>query len=435
VLRRIPLLTIAAAVAVLAASAAQAKERPLLGLVGDSELAQQLSRLDARTLLPAGPRVQLEARAEGWSFSPDDATLVVGAANESCVGGATALRFVDVGAMRALGDVPVARNGYVLATAWLDRARVVAVASAGDCIEQTKTVVAAVDAERRRLLRSTALPGDVVEVARAPGRLVVLLAPHGRIGTARLAVVDRQGGVRTVTLGGIRAGTKPGSPNDPSSSIVHPGLAVDPERGRAFVVPAGERLSEIDLATLRVTSRDTSERRSLFARFARWLDPPAQAKSMNGPMREALWLGNDTLAVTGIDNSEATTREGTTRSTLPAGLRLVDTRSWTYRTLDAGVSTVSLARGVLLASGWSFRSNGTEAEETHTGLIAYAPGGRELYRLFPEHGVSYGSYAGRDYVTVWDPRARALLFDARTGKTGRAVPASRVWRLLGDRAP
>jgi hypothetical protein len=277
----------------------------------------------------------------------------------------------------------------------------------------------------------------VVEVAQAPGRLVVLLAPHERIGTARLAVVDRTGGVRTVTLDGIRVGTKPGSPTDPSSTSVHPGLAVDPERGRAFVVPAGERLAEVDLATLRVTYRDTSERRSLFARFARWLDPPAQAKSMNGPMREAVWLGDDTLAVTGVDHSEATTREGTTRSMLPAGLRLVDTGSWTYRKLDAGISTVSLSRGVLLANGWTFRSNGTEAEETHTGLIGYALDGTERYRLFPGRSVTFATHAGRGYLTVWDggPDTRAFRFDARTGKTGRAVPASRAWRLLADRAP
>ena len=75
----------------------------------------------------------------------------------------------------------------VSTTAWLDRTHVVAVANAGDCIGPTTFVVASVDAESRRLVRSTMLVGDVVEVAQAPDRLVLLLAPRQRIGAARLA--------------------------------------------------------------------------------------------------------------------------------------------------------------------------------------------------------------------------------------------------------
>ena len=137
--------TIAAAVAV---PAAAPKGPMLLGIVGKQVLYQQLAHIDYTTLRPLPGSVPLAAHRIGWSFSPDNATLVLGNDNQSCAGGSTTLRFVDLAGMKVLGDVPVVKNGPITATAWLDRDHVVAVAAAGDCIGQTKTVVASIDAKQ-----------------------------------------------------------------------------------------------------------------------------------------------------------------------------------------------------------------------------------------------------------------------------------------------
>jgi hypothetical protein len=364
--RRLSILVAVVVAAAVAVPAAAPKGPVLVGIVGKQVLYQELARFDATTLQPLPGRVPLAAHRSGWSFSPDNATLVLGDDNESCTSGSTTLRFVDLAAMKVLDDVPVVKNGPVTATAWLDRRHVVTVVSAGDCIVETKTVVASIDAGTRRVVKSTTLAGDALHVARAAGRLVLLLGPLRGIGTARLAVVDGAGNVRQTDLAEIRAGTRTGGPDRPYATVQHPGLAVDPAGGRAFVVPAGDRLAEIDLATLRVSYRDTSEQRSTFARFRDWLDPPASAKGLNAPARQALWLGNGKLAVTGADSADNADHMSATA----AGLRIVDTRNWTYRKLDGAISSVRLGGGLLLATGSSYRIDGDERQETNAGLVA-----------------------------------------------------------------
>jgi hypothetical protein len=435
-MRRFPIILAVVVSALTAAAGAEPSSRPLLGIVGGETVAQ-LARVDAVTLRPLPGRVPLANHRSGWSFSPDHRTVALGDDNESCTSGRTSVRFVDFAAMRTLGDVPLVRNGPVTATFWPDSSHVLALVDVGDCIVTNRSVVAAIDATSRRVLRTTDLRGDVVATEHAPGRLVLLLAPRGRIGAARLAVVDARGKVRQTALRGIRAGQTPGGTARPVSNIVQPGLAVDPTRGRAFVVPAGDRLAEIDLGSLRVAYRDLSEQRSAFARLRDWLDPPARAKGANGPIREAVWLGGGTLAVTGIDETMSSTSSGSLRmSSVAAGLRLVDTRRWTYRSLDGGVSRAVLAGGLLLATGSSYRDDGNGGTVTGAGLIAYSVGGVKRYSLFSGRSVLYAAAAGHEYLTVeGSGSSRSLAFDARTGRTGRAVPTGALWRLLSDPAP
>ena len=429
-------IALVAVVAPSAAASGSASDGPLYGLVGNRVLYQQLARFDPRTLTALPGRVPLAAHRSGWSLSPDGSTVALGDDNRSCSGGATSLRLVDLGAMRVLGDVPLVRNGPVAATAWLGPARVVAVARAGDCIGQTKTVVVAVDPQARRVLRSTSLAGDVVEVASGGGRLVLLLAPLGRVGTARVAVVDAEGAVRRVTLAEIRAGTRPGSPTRPFAQVVHPGLAVDPAGGRAFVTPAGDLVAEVDLVTLAVRYHQTHERRSLLARFHRWLDPPAAAKGADGPTREAVWLGNGTLAVTGNDLSTSSGGGTLVDASTAAGLRLVDTRTWRYRELDPAVADVRLAGGVLVATGSSYRWDGKHSTVGGPGVIGYGLDGRERYRLLAGESTAYVSAGGRGFVTVNRiGSTRAFAFDPQKGEAGRTVAPARLWWLLRDEPP
>ena len=64
------------------------------------------------------------------------------------------------------------------------------------------------------------------------------------------------------------------------------------------------------------------------------------AKASSGSERSARWLGNGLLAVSGLD------RDAT--STKPAGLRLVDVRDRTSRTIDPTATSFTVAGGVLL---------------------------------------------------------------------------------------
>ena len=81
---------------------------------------------------------------------------------------------------------------------------------------------------------------------------MLLLGRPASIGPARVAVVDAGGRVRTVSLPGIAAGFQEPADWDKvgaSSRRAQPGLAVDPDGRRAFVVGAGDPLAVVDLRT------------------------------------------------------------------------------------------------------------------------------------------------------------------------------------------
>jgi hypothetical protein len=385
-------------VAVLAPAAGAAREAPgartpLLGIVGDRVLYQQLVEFDPATLRRLGGGVPLAGHRAGWSFSPDRGLLVLGRSRERC--GPTTLRLVDVAQLRTLGDVPVGTGSPVTATGWLGRHRLVAVLAPSPCEGARRAQVVVLDAEARRVLATSTLDGSVLGVARAPGRLVLLLAPANRIGAARLAVVERSGELREQTLEAIPAGTTP-------SRLSRPGLAVDGTGARAFVVSAGDRLAEVDLRSLRVGYHELVARE--LAKYRR-----------AGPIREALWLGGGLLAVTGTNVGAANGADA------GAGLRLVDTRSWTFRTLDPEVSSAQLLDGRTLVA---YRPNA---------LLAYSRDGHERYRLF--EGAPVGRVAaigGRGVATVG---RSTVVFDLASGAVGRTV-SQPLWELLlGPAAP
>ena len=158
------------------------------------------------------------------------------------------------------------------------------------------------------------------------------------------------------------------------------GLAVDPAGGRAFVVAAGPTVAEVDLAGLHVTYHRLRQPVSLLRRLAHWLVPPAQAKLAAGTWRAACWLGNGSLAVWGTDARVTGATPAELRSDLsPSGLKLVDTRTWTVRTLDPEATGARWVAGRLLAFGSIW--DGEAQQERGSGLTVYAPGdhlGRHL---------------------------------------------------------
>jgi hypothetical protein len=402
----------------LAGSAAQAKEAPtLVGIVGNKIVAQQLVRFDPSTLraLPGG--LPLAAHKYGWSFSPDRTRLALGTSLRACTRTGTTLRIVDVGRLQTLGDLRIASSGAVQASAWLAPDLIVAVVGAGRCGSATQTRVIAVDARNGRVVARTWLRGTLIRTARAPGKLVLLLAPRGKIGSASVAVVDAAGTVRTKTLGAVGAGEQSAS-GPAGGRVVTPGLAVDPS-GRAFVLSDWDSVTEVDLKTLRVNSHMLAVRRL--------------AKGNTGSSeRTAVWLGNGLLAVTGSDSSNRNVGGHREIANTPAGLRIVSTRDWKFRALDPQVSTVELAGGILFAHGASYSYDGTKSTSTYTGLIAYSLGGRELYRAHA--GLPVGQTAaigGRGYATVGGccRTSRTISFDLITGKPGGEA-ATPLWTFL-----
>jgi hypothetical protein len=147
-----------------------------------------------------------------------------------------------------------------------------------------------------------------------------------------------------------------------------PGLAVDAAGRRAFVVAPGV-VGEVRLDDLAVSYHRLERQTSLLDRVRDWLEPAAEAKDATGPVRTALRLPGGKLAVAG------------------QGVRIVDTRSWRVREIDARADALRMADGLLLASG-------------PDGVAAYDTRGRERFRVLAGKAAWVDqAYGGRAYVT------------------------------------
>ena len=263
------------------------------------------------------------------------------------------LRLIDLRAMRALGDVRVADRGSGIATTWAGPRRVLAVVVTPGCCGAGDTIVAGVDTGRRRVVWRRALGGSLQAGERWRHGLLLVLGPRSRsVGPSRLVWVGPRGGIRSTSLPEIRSG------NAPDGSVTqswNPGLAVDRSGARAFIVQADAPLAEVDLRTFAVRSHPLE-------RTARAAD------AVVGPTRHALWLGRGLLAVTGFDSHPS--------GDDPAGLTLVDTRSWRARTIDRRTTDAALVSGTLLASSFLDRRG------SGSGLTGYSIRGTQRYHRF-----------------------------------------------------
>jgi hypothetical protein len=374
-----------------------------------------LVRVDRDTLRPlAGRRVPLsEGDHLGWSFSPDRSRIVLGSAARGA-----ALRLIDLRAMRALGDVRVTRRGSEVATAWTGPRRVLAVVVIPGCCGAGDTIVAGVDAGRRRVVWRRTLGGSLQAGERLRRSLLLVLGPRGRaIGPSRLVEVGPRGGIRSAPLPEIRSGSEPDGRG--VTQRWDPGLAVDRSGGRAFVVQAEAPVAEVDLSTLQVRSHP--------------LEPGAgAADAVAGPTRHALWLGRGMLAVTGSNNrSSADDRDGSGRNLeTPAGLTLVDTRRWRARTIDPRATDAVLVSGTVLASSFLFDSRGQTT--SGSGLTGYTVDGRRKFHRFGAAPITGVQPLGKRALV--GAQNGVALIDARTGnrlRSNRRLTTS----LLAEDAP
>jgi hypothetical protein len=297
-------------------------------------------------------------------------------------------------------------ESFVTAVAWVAPERVLVVVAAGRCCPSPlRAVVVSPD---WGVVGSRAIGrGDVLDVERAGRGLAILLGAEGRIGPARFVLVDPAGRVRSRELLPVRGGSRQLRPR--LVEYRTPGLAVDDEARRAYVVGGGPAVvAEIDLRSLAVAYHRPVAR-----------TPQGRADGGNsiGVSRRALWLDGRIL-VTGYD--DRVVRGNATSEA--AGLTLVDPGNWSTRVLDPTVRAASRARDWVV--GWAgddalvaFDAAGTERLR-----VARTPAGGGVQVRWP--------YAYRGLDDGYRPH-RADVVDLRSGRLARArVPG---WvALLGD---
>jgi hypothetical protein len=379
------LCAVAAIVVVLGGAAANGQpDRPLLAFLRGAT-SDTLVRVDRSSLYVVGSeRIDVGSHSFAWSFSRDRSRLALGGDG----GGryVPEVLLVDTRRLRTLGRVVLAPRGWVVATTWLPGQRLRAVLTTED------VTLVTVDAARRRVVERRNLDGQLLHVTHARDSLVVLLAPTRVVGLARLAVIRPSGRVDVAVLGRVPIALK-------GDATTTPGLAVDVAGNRAFVVTAGGEVAEVRLPRLQVTYHRLSQRTS-----------QARAKRIEGPVRHARWLGNGLLAVSGADYSVS----GDQLIFTPAGVRIVDTRDWSARSIAPGADGFVPAGDVLFAISETWSSE--LRQPTPVGVAAYELDGRKRFHLY-EGTRAWVVYADgrRAYVDPMGPGAVDVV-DLATGE-------------------
>jgi hypothetical protein len=362
----------------------------------------------------------------GWSVSPDRSLAVIGDGN-----GNGLVQVVDLGAMRSLGTVQVGIGATAEASAWLGRR--VAVVAGGPAGAPEVVIL---DPLARQVLARHKLTGLVSAVGHLPGGLVLLLTPDRAIGPARLVVVGGQGTVRTVTLGRVAAGFRPPKVEGPEA-VGHQrgaGLAVDPAGRRAFVVAPGAPVAEVGLDDLKVAYHAIDRPASPLTRLRQWLLPAAEAKAVDGPWRQARWVGGGLLAVAAGEQRVAHDAKGEpVQRDRIAGVELVDIARWRAYELHARASGVDYQGGRLLLSGGTWDSDATSSTPRGVGLTVYGPGDRRPLHLLGRQFVQKVTVSG-DLAYVWLTREQTsgyAVVDLRSGKTLHTSDGDPPVLLLG----
>jgi hypothetical protein len=326
-----------------------------------------------------GPRITLPEYHEAWSFSPDRSHLALGMGGSSRTCG-RGICLIDVRDMEIVGYVaaPIA----VEALAWMRPRRIVAAL-------QLRRGIIVVDPKTGAIVRRTPLPLSprFGAWARTPAGLAFLT--EGR--ALRLVVADAAGSVRIAPLRRIR----------PRRSGF-PGLAVDRRGRRVLVFAARAPAAEVDLRTMHVRYHRVAWPRPLRRR-------QGQARRSS---RGAVWLGKGLVAVFGQDSAST-----------PAGVQIVDTRTWKVRTVDRNADRARLAAGRLLV----YRSGVLTPRAAGVGLRVFTRDGRRLVsHLLGTEVLEVEVAGGRAYAYRLGGRSRALhVVHARSGtivRTGRPPP-------------
>ena len=384
----------------------------MFGVVWKEDGGSFVTRLGARTLAPLpGPRVSLWVHGGPWALSPDG--------SEVAFGGTRAIRIVDLARMRLVGDVANSAE-WVEAVAWPDPNRILL---AKGMNWETGVELVVVDPTERRVVFRRSLAGSLQDYERTREGLAFVLGPRAGIGPARLVLFSADGGIRVARLERVPAGFE-SEQLARGAAVDHfrtPGVAVDEEANRAFVAFAGDEVAEVDLATMGVVYHQVHPASSILGRLRSWLDPIAEAKgASDGSLRRALWLGSGRLVVSGWDDQAFFDRDGRQQQTSsPAGVHLVDTRSWKMTTLHAEAGSAVRADDILLAFGsrWDSEGGGFQG----VGLSGFDLRGRKLFHLFDQDPIADVQVVGSHAFAAVDDSSRVELVDLRAGRSVRTL--------------
>lgn len=373
----------------------------VLALEGDRR-GDSVVRLRGQSLRRISKRVALAGRASMWALAPDRSRIAI-------VVDSAKLRIVDTRRLRILRTARTP-GGEISNIAWLGGGRIVGLDNGGAFV---------VDAVTGRLVRSVTLPGLPYGSKRVGSSIVTVLAPRDGLGTAILASINDDGRVRTVALDRIKVGAAHPDPTDGlEGEFWRPGLAVDGNKWRAFVVGATE-IAEVDLATMTAQYWTPSTHGSLLGRLHDWVEPAAAAKGpMAGSYRSAVAINGAHLAITGWD---ARPRAGGGVDATPAGLSILDVDDRSMRVLDSSASQVVNADGMLLATtSWPI--------ERQIGLIGFSPEGNRRYGLFAGRQVGiWGTFGSRVFAYVPRVLKHIHVVDAFSGRVlGKRFEAPRL---------
>jgi hypothetical protein len=405
----------------------QAKE--LVGLVYADDGAR-LSQLDESTLEPFGPRSARIGFAGTWALERPDGHLAAIATTLFANDSKQVVRFVNLSSHRLVRRT-IQLDGYAWALLWARPDRLVAVVST--CCDG-RAAIETFDTGSRKLVSRRMLDGGMGTLARSSDGLVLLETPWNAIGPSRLDLIGADGSMRSVALDRVIAGvTWPQDvSSDPLGTQREPALAIDPAGYRAFVVQPDGPAAEIALRTLAVSYHDISAPRSLLRRFSDWFAPVAAAKGINGPRRTAAWLGDGLLAVTGSDEHAVRKSDSSIAMSYDAaGLAILDTRDWSIQRLDPGADTVTVADGVLLATGRRLAPG--QDTPTGMGLAAYGADRSLRFRLF--QGASswvLRVLGGRAYVENGIGQESIAVVDLGSGAVLAQRPGPLATPLLDD---
>jgi hypothetical protein len=369
------------------AAGAWAKGAPVLGW---DYAHDRLAWFDPATLQTVpGRKPPMRDGPCSWSLSPDRTQLAYSSCNRDIV-------FLDARTMQTRTMYASDRRlGHLNGLAWLRRDRLLATSY----VDALPTLLV-IDPQRRRVLRSVALQRPAYHRTIVGGTGVYLLGSADGFQPAQVAVADAEGNMRTATVDRISTGTIVTNDDGADEPVVRTrgvGFAVDPQGRRAFVVSPELLIAEVDLATLTVGYHGPTR---------------ATAKSEEGPTRTAAWLGGGLLAVSGADSV------GRGAAMTPYGLHVVDTRTWTVRSIDTGAAAFQVAPSALLVQ----RGDITAPHD----VVAFAADGAERWRVTLPRSQWLSVYGRYGYVCSNETLVRVI--DAATGTTvsrprGRACAA------------
>ena len=344
-------------------------------------------------------------------LSPDGSLLAVGGSEQGLV------QLVDVEGMQALETIDLGRGEFVERLNWVRPDLLLA--SLGGLASQA----AAIDPTTGTVTSAQDLEGTMLLSVPTEDALVFLVGPTEGIGPVHVARYDGTK-VDSTKVAEVSAGyemEEGESEQDIRTTQQIPGLAVSPDGARALVVPAGNRVAEVDLASGDVAYHDLSQPVSLLDRLRNWLEPAAEAKLIEGPGRTAVWLPNGLVAVSGADYST----DGDVIESEPAGLMLIDPADWSVSRVSEMPGWVTFRDGALLGSGWQ---DGVDRQM----LEVFDPDGTLRFGL-DRAGTDLSQTSGGHLYAASRNGARYEIIDLATGETvAKAQPRRQTYLLYLD---